>query len=139
MIKISRILKLILLCGFFAAITSCDAIMSLFYCVKNSTKTNIKIKIYDYCRSGYLSGYGWPPCVDTIVELKPGQRIIIGYVDKITGPYWNSKPLFLEKPGIYNFKFVSGDSLVSFEKDDKHWKFRYRTSTFKIYKEYLPW
>ncbi len=123
--------KYIFIYGLLIALGSCDAIITLDYRVKNKTNKSIKLKIDDYHTPIY---WGYPfGTVDTIVELKPKQSIIVGQRSHISFPF-ATKSLYHEQPGINNFKVINGDSLFSVNTEDKYWKYWHKTSTFKIKK-----
>jgi hypothetical protein len=108
-------------------LSSCDANLVLSYQVQNDTKNNLKLKIDNYPTGSGL----YSKTIDTIIELKPKQWVIVGW-DKAIGFPWETKKIYKKNPGRNNFKIVNGDSNLNLNTADKFWKYKHRTSQFKI-------
>lgn len=106
---------------------SCDALLTLTYEVQNDTKNNIKLKVEHYpIRCGVYGN-----TTDTIIELKPKEWIRVGCVKDIGFPF-ETKQIYKKRPAVHNFKIIKGDSVIIVNSEDTQWKYKRKTSRFKI-------
>ncbi|MBO9702214.1 MAG: hypothetical protein J7604_18540 [Sporocytophaga sp.] len=105
---------------------SCDAMLSLEYIVCNKSEHPVKLKIHDYKTGRYEFKE------DTTIVLSPGEETIVSSKEKIGFP-WETKKIFNENPGVYNFEVISDGSVIPFDQGFAIWKYKNRKSLFYIY------
>jgi hypothetical protein len=111
-------------------ISSCDALLLMPYEVQNKTNKEIKLSIENYpLEIASIGPIG--KTTDTIISLKPGKTIDVGYGQAIGFP-WETKKIFIKNPGIQNFKLMINDSIVPFNNGDEFWKYANGKSKLKI-------
>jgi hypothetical protein len=107
-------------------LTACDALLMLSYVVENKTDQVQRLKVDRYpLRRGMYS-----PTVDTIIDLKPNQRITIGITNGIGFP-WETKKLYVAQKGQH-FEVITEDSTFKIDYSSKNWHYKNGASYFKI-------
>jgi hypothetical protein len=119
----------LLLFGFMLLLTSCYTELFLTYSIQNRTNKPVKLKIHDFP----VKQIPWPPFVDTIITLKPNQKVNIAYRSRRGRPC-GTKDLYRVHPGSYNFNIINADTILQLNSNDSVWTYWNKTSTFKIRK-----
>jgi hypothetical protein len=116
-------------------LTSCDAMVSMPYCIKNRSGQTVCIKVYQYTADQRMFAGGGK---DTLVTIAPGRDFVLGWGHGIAMNQLSNKTVYRNNPGLDNFDLVVNGSAAPLDKSDQRWKFRGGTSWYFIRKSDLP-
>lgn len=119
--------KIIFVVGLATFLSSCDALLSMPYVVKNRTKETVRLKVSNYAKD--FSGFN--TVADTIINVLPNQSINISWAKGIGFP-WGTKSLYKKDRGVSSFKLMLGDSLIPLDLNDNNWKYKSKASVYSI-------
>ena len=115
-------------------VSSCDALLHMSYSIENKSKNDVRLFVPNAIgsRKGYFDPRG--EAKDTIVLLKKGEAIVIGYDMKIDFP-WGTKNIYKNQPGICGIKnLTSANTQFEYACTKKEWKYKRRNSALIIKK-----
>lgn len=115
---------------FSIALSSCDAVVHLFYSIENNTSESVRVFVPNYS-SDHFSLYKNSAPKDTILTLVPGEKFIVDGASKIDFP-WGAKNIYRDHPGKCGLKIVEQDTLIELGCSEAEWKYRRRTSNLEL-------
>ena len=74
---------------------------------------------------------------DTIIILKPDEKLIIAYYRRISGPF-GCKNLYRESPSVNNIKIFQNGTFIKIKNNDKEWRYWAKYSTLRINRKNVP-
>lgn len=108
---------------------SCDATLRMTYIVENKSNSDIKLLIPNFPTDSIFNAYS--PQKDTIIILKPTQKVMIGSLEKIDFP-WTTKKIYKTNPGICGIQLIENQSTKIIDCSSKTWKYKNRYSKLSI-------
>jgi hypothetical protein len=111
--------------------TSCDAMLTMSYAVKNKSKNNIGLYIPNYPSEGNFDKFSKRR--DTLIWLLPNEEIIVGRNSKIDFP-WATKNIYRNQPGICGIEVIKPELIEIIGYTKKEWKYRNGVSILRIKK-----
>lgn len=126
-VAFSRLINYGVLISLLLVLNACDAILMLSYVVENKTNETQRISIEGFPKERRI----YSTTVDTVIDLKPNERVTIGMRNGVGFP-WETKKLFKAHNGRQNFNVITGDSTFKIDNSDKYWRYKKGVSYFKI-------
>lgn len=111
-------------------LTSCDAILTMSYTVKNKSKNKIGLYVPDYPIDGNFDRFSKRR--DTLIWLLPNEEIIVGRNSKIDFP-WATKNIYRNQPGICGIEVMKPELIEGIGCTKNEWKYRNGVSKIKIH------
>ena len=115
--------------GFLVLCTSCDAMLTMIYSVKNKTKNEIQLIVPNLPINNNNLYFGEKK--DSFLILLPNQEIIVGSNFKIDFP-WARKNIYRKHPGICGIQRIDQQNIVKLGCSKKEWKYWKGVSTLRI-------
>ena len=114
-------------------LTSCDAMLTMSYAVKNKSKNKIGLYIPNYPTDGNFNQFSKRR--DTLIWLLPNEEIIVGRNSKIDFP-WATKNIYRNQPGICGIEVMKPELIERIGCTKKEWKYRKGIATLRIKEAY---
>ena len=115
--------------GFLVLFTSCDALLTMSYSVKNKTKKEITVFVPNFPVA--YNSISFNQQKDTFITLLPNQELIVGRNSKIDFP-WARKNIYRKHPGICGIQRIDQQNIVKLGCTKKEWKYWKGVSTLRI-------
>lgn len=107
----------------------CDAMLQMTYIIHNKSDHDVTLFIPNYPIDTFPRVYG--ETKDTIINLKPNEKKIIGIDNKIDFP-WARKNIYKNNPGICGLKKINTDSIIDLGCSKSEWKYKKGYALLKI-------
>jgi hypothetical protein len=124
-----RTISMLYALGFLVLCTSCDAMLTMTYSVKNKTKNEIQLFVPNLPINNSNLYFGEKK--DSFLILLPNQEIIVGSNFKIDFP-WARKNIYRKHPGICGIQRIDQQNTVKLGCSKKEWKYWKGVSTLRI-------